>query len=115
MKTVRDRFGETTPLVTRDVNTHGTEKDIIDILRKFEGQFVLLEANGLLYSSFYNSLEGCRCGSPHVDVFAMGVVAEVEAEGKPLRELTAWELNKDFYDSYYGLREQAIQLYNPMR
>ncbi len=130
LKRIRDRYGEMTPLVTRDINTHGTGKDIIDILRTFEGQYVLLEANGVFYNSqrlevdgiFYSSQSGCRCGAPHVDVFSMKVIAEVEADftnmkaaRTPRRELSAWELNKDFYDNYHGLHEQALKMYKPLR
>lgn len=117
LEQMRDRYGEMTPLVTRDINTHETGKDIIDILRTFEGQYVLLAGDG----SFYSSESSCRCGAPHVDVFSMKVIAEVEADyteserGMSPKELTIWELDKDFYDNYHGLHEQALQLYKPLR
>ena len=96
--------------ITRDINVHGSDKNIVDILRDFEGQFVLLEPNG----NFYSEMR-CRCTSAHVDIFSTKDAAEQEAGKMPRRDLSSWELNQDFYDSYSGLREDSMKKYKPLR
>lgn len=96
--------------IKRNINTHGTKRSLVEVLEDYEGQFVLMKENGVLYSQ-----TTCRCASPHVDIFPTKALAEEEALTMPRAGLSIWELNSDFYSHYIELRAQAIEKYNPMR